>query len=330
MTPTEIDDLIYAATGLVVLDEEQEADPQTDRGFLLLEGLLVSSLIASNLSYKRKTKAGINQTIGQSLRLYELASVLSGISSMLSDTSKINAAQAAEIVTAAQVVIGRKTQASIARSITAPWLDAPIQWTDADTQAMQYLARNNALWMGKHFDDAQRAKAANIVTRDFSLFGDNPEKLATRIKEGLVSMVEATDAYWQTYATNALNYARSYSALRTFQKSGKSRYRIVAVLDSRTTTICRTLNGRVYEVEQALEHFDRVAQAQSVDELSRLHPFLKDEKDANGDRTGRHIYGDELSPQYIDENTPTERLVSAGIVAPPFHFNCRSRIEWID
>ena len=88
--------------------------------------------------------------------------------------------------------------------------------------------------MGKYFSETLVDKARNIITRDYSIYGDNPDKLKLRFKENMVAMVEATDSYWGTVATNALNHARSYSAIRTMSETGIIAYRIKAVLDSRT------------------------------------------------------------------------------------------------
>lgn len=208
---------------------------------------------------------------------------------------------------------------------TYSWTAEQTRWTTQDQIAMRALSDHQSLFMAQHFDQTLRDKARNIVARDYSLFADRPDLLAKRLKEGLVSMVEATDAYWQVVATTALNNARSYASLRWFSQNGIVAYQIEATLDSRTSAICRGLHGRVFPVAPAMESMDRMMQATSLDELDQISPMVRPNP-AGGFQIGRG------TPRFRFDaesalNISTPDLIDQGVMFPPFHFLCRSRIR---
>jgi len=365
---TLLDDLIYTETGVIILDQAAKsiADPTTLRGFLLHEGLLVKQLLTNSIPAKAALKAELNDLFSpESIAIHGSPAspyYQERVAEAWRNYSDSTVPHASRLIRDAQLDIGERTMMSWARqydSKTRPatvdagfktevsfsWEPEKTRWTEKDQYAMEFLGANNAIYMGKHFNERQVTMAKNIIARDQSLYADNPEKAGQRIKEGLVSMADVTDAYWKTVSTNALNNARSYAGLRYCAKRGIVAYRIRAVIDSRTTPICQSLNGRVFPVQQGLEVFEKMNSASSVEQLDLASPMVRTER-INGKPTGRYIVGkdekrwvfdslDDLQPwsglDADDEvkplKTSTEALTASGVMFPPFHFNCRSGLE---
>lgn len=207
---------------------------------------------------------------------------------------------------------------SAARQTTS-WNQQVIQWSAKDTVAMDYLGNSQALYAGKFIDKNLINRARNIITRDYSLYGDSPEKISQLIKDNLVEMVNVTDTYWRTVATNALANARSYANLRAFQETGVHSYVFVAVIDSRTTKICESLNGKVFPVRPALERMESAINAQDLESLDKFTPMV------------RTIPGDGLTfsaqGQTFGPDVSESWLIANGVTIPPLHFLCRSTIR---
>lgn len=209
---------------------------------------------------------------------------------------------------------------------TSSWNQYSAKWTQKDALAMNYLAKSQALYAGKFIDESLVKRARNIITRDYSLYGDNPAKIGELVKDGLVSMVDVTEPYWRTVAVNALNNARTYANLATMDEAGVQYFRFVAVLDERTTQICRHLDGKTWPVRPMLERMQKAQQATTLEELDRWTPMVRDVKNEAGEVIGFAI-GPKDSPTQFSTEIDTAALAAAGACIPPLHFHCRSTIK---
>jgi SPP1 gp7 family putative phage head morphogenesis protein len=191
---------------------------------------------------------------------------------------------------------------------------------------MEYLGRSHALYAGKYIEEGMVKRARNIITRDYSLYGDDAAAIGQRVKDGLVSMANVTDSYWQTVATNALAQARTYANLATMHAQGVSHYTFVAVLDERTTTICRSLAGKTWAVSPSLDRMERAISATELAELERSLPFVRDVPGADGETIG-FAFGPADNPTHFNAETDLAQLAAMGVNIPPLHFYCRSTIR---
>lgn len=95
----------------------------------------------------------------------------------------------------------------------------------------------------------------------------------------------------------------AYGMLHEARARGISRYRIDAVLDDRTTDICRNMNGREFSVEDAFSRTQMVLNIDDPQAVAEFAPF----PDIN------QLKGE-----------TNQRLQQNGFDVPPFHFLCRS------
>jgi hypothetical protein len=99
--------------------------------------------------------------------------------------------------------------------------------------------------------------------------------------------------------------------------------RIVATLDARTTEICRSLDGKLIRVG--------VAQA-AIERLNKLEPgeFAKEMYESE---VGKAISRDPANfvNGFIEDDgeTISDKLVETGRGFPPYHPNCRTRVEGV-
>jgi SPP1 gp7 family putative phage head morphogenesis protein len=146
--------------------------------------------------------------------------------------------------------------------------------------------------------------------------------------------------YWEVVAGSFIGRGRSCAQLSAFAEAGIERYRIEAVLDERTTPVCRFLHGKVFSVGSGLRTFERVETNPSA--LKDITPWVRE---GPNPETGRR----ELYVNRDGERLPVAEVVRSGVGAkddqgdframrgnqeladlglsfPPWHGLCRSSL----
>jgi len=83
-----------------------------------------------------------------------------------------------------------------------------------------------------------------------------------------------------------------------YERAGITRVKVKAILDKRTSAICRALNGRIIEVAELSRQKEAILSAQSKEELKQAQPWLK----------ASQVAGD----------------LPSGYGLPPYHYRCRT------
>lgn len=114
--------------------------------------------------------------------------------------------------------------------------------------------------------------------------------------------------YWRIVANAAASRSYHYGAIRAGQALGRRGYQIVAVLDTKTSDICRSMNGKQFWVADGVLQASRAAEAED-EAIKNVAPWLQPSE----------IIG--LS---------NDELRQMGFIVPPFHGGCRSTIKFVD
>ena len=93
--------------------------------------------------------------------------------------------------------------------------------------------------------------------------------------------------------------------IQAYDEVGVTKLQIVAVMDERTSAVCRQLNGRVIPVATAAGQRDLLMAAQDPEDVKTIAPWVP-AKDLEG-----------LSTKAINEQ---------GVIMPPYHFHCRTQV----
>jgi len=134
----------------------------------------------------------------------------------------------------------------------------------------------------------------------------DPNKLASQINKFLRGEIRrVVDVSANIVGTRVAAYGMFYEA----RVRGISRYRIDAILDDRTTDICRDMHGREFSVEQSYTKTATVLSETDPAKQKTLAPFPTLDE--------------------IKEKTDAE-LQAMGHSVPPFHFLCRSVVTLIE
>lgn len=100
----------------------------------------------------------------------------------------------------------------------------------------------------------------------------------------------------------------NYGALYEMHATGIASYQLEATLDQRTSQVCRRMHGKVFNVEQALTHTEKVLRTTDPQELRQAAPWIKSNK----------------ATLYQLEHLSNAELAGKGYSVPPFHPRCRT------
>lgn len=155
----------------------------------------------------------------------------------------------------------------------------------------------------RRMDKAKRFQKAQSLVKAEAI---DPDKLGKDINKYLRG-----ETYRVVNATSNLVGTRlaAYGMLHEARVRGIVRYRIDAVLDSRTTAICRNMNGRIMSVEPAFTTARTLLQIQDPSNLAKVAPW----------------------PGAVEEleGRADAELQQAGYQLPPFHYLCRSVVTLV-
>lgn len=126
-----------------------------------------------------------------------------------------------------------------------------------------------------------------------------------------------------------LGRARSSGLFACLAATGVQRFEFVAVVDHRTTDICRYLHGRTLSVQSALDAIGRSARAPAGEALDHW-PWCHTDGDeviaetVEGSRVVARL--DPAEPGGFLDGLNEAELEEAGLVLPPLHAYCRSTL----
>ncbi len=112
--------------------------------------------------------------------------------------------------------------------------------------------------------------------------------------------------YWEMLAEHVVTRSREFGKVSAYEKAGITEVKIVAVIDHRTSAICRFLNGKVIEVNKLVKQRDNLMNAKSVKGIKKLAPWYTDKQ-----------------VSVFEGKNPDKIPSSVGL--PPYHARCRTR-----
>jgi len=206
-----------------------------------------------------------------------------------------------------------------------------------------------------HLKSSQAAYVKDEYGRRLDQFGAEARRIVSEgleaglgrddISQGLAqaaknSFVERSPFYWDVVAGAFISNGRSFAQMSSYAEAGIERYIIEAVLDERTTEICRFLHGKTFSVKSALERFDRIEAMENPEDIKQVQPWVRE---AIEPETGRKVLYVDRGDDHVPiaqvtrsafgskddrgefRGSLSERdLNDLGIGFPPYHGLCRT------
>ena len=181
-----------------------------------------------------------------------------------------------------------------------------IAFDRVDLQAIESM-RNNFYWMRSEFNDKFQSRLMDITQKVFE--GEIPRaQMAAKLKEEFSNELKMDMSYFEGVSDHIISQSQNIARVNQARKYDAPFYKVVAIMDSKTSDICRSMNGRVIPAEHLERQANAITAAKSMAAKKaaatwRNEPYLgrSDKMDAN--------FG-----------------------LPPYHFRCRTEVVpvWVN
>ena len=209
-----------------------------------------------------------------------------------------------------------------------------------DKRIVRHLTSSQANFVRDEYGRRHEAfgERARQIVADGLEAGLGREDIARDLERAAREVIAGRGSfYWEVVAGSFVSRGRSFAQLSSYAEAGIDRYIIEAVLDERTTEICRFLDGKTFSVQTGLQTFEQVEA--NPDSAKELNPWVRDGVDAKGrqvmyvDRGGstrrvaivdRPGLGTRDERGSYSAGLSTSRLQDIGVSFPPYHGLCRT------
>lgn len=175
-----------------------------------------------------------------------------------------------------------------------------------DRTAINWFTKTQKFDFGKVFGDYEQEMFELVQAELKGHVGKRDDVLARAIADKLKGKMTEEKLYnrYGLVMANATNKARNYSRVLTYEQLNFYEIEIVAIIDQKTSRICKEMNGRRIEIKVAAQYV-REVMSTNPDKVVETFPWPK-EKDIP--------FG--ASTQEILDKCPCK--------LPPYHGHCRS------
>lgn len=185
--------------------------------------------------------------------------------------------------------------------------DIDFAFREADELATKWLADHHMYWVGdyydKHLSDALSKHVAAGMKDGLgrSAIGDSLEKFFVDYP----GVANKPASYWRSFAANGMNRTRQFGNIQAYDELDIIELVVLAVMDERTSAVCRNMNGRVIPVQACVGQRDMLMAAEDPEDVKTIAPWPKIES-------------------LMDRKT--KDVLADGVITPPYHGNCRTNL----
>ncbi|MDP3114696.1 MAG: hypothetical protein Q8M98_07965 [Candidatus Cloacimonadaceae bacterium] len=220
--------------------------------------------------------------------------------------------------------VNEPTKAYIDRCIRLGLRDTQVQapvktsiglWGIEDQHLSSTIQKQQIFWLGNHFEADIRQNFADVLSKAIEQ-GYTKEMLTDTLKQQFSDIGEKSQVYWQGLAEHTALRIREFGRLQGYKKAQAKYYKLVVILDDRTSDICLALaaQDKAYPLNDATEVMDNL--------------MALDTKSNNLDDARDYIkaLAPWVSNDQIVYNNNDEPIGVSGAHTPfpPFHWKCRT------
>lgn len=165
-----------------------------------------------------------------------------------------------------------------------------------DYRALELVGKQNYFWLMEHYGGEVQQGFDGLLNQAYAE-GWSRNRLADAMREHFRDLQPASRRYFEGLADHSTRKIREIGRVAGYERAGITHVKVKAILDRRTSKICRCLNGRIVPVATLAAQKERILNAEGKEELKRAAPWL----DLGA--------ADELPDRY-------------GL--PPYHYRCRT------
>lgn len=274
--------------------------------------LLLSTLLKAKFDKNKSVSELVDEFIKQNVKLAkkELEAQLANLLIFINENYNIDKKVLKELVNSKISSMGLSINPNNLEEIYAVLagknIAVNIVFDEIDIRAINAM-RNNFYWVGKEFNKGFSDRLKDIIESAFR--GDVARsELAQRLKDEFASELKQSVRYFEGVSDHIISQNQNISTVNQARKYGVKYYKVVAVMDSRTSAICRSMNGRLIPAEHIERQCDNIMNAKDMASKKAAATWAKAPYNGRSDK--------------MDSN----------FGMPPYHFRCRTEIvpAWVD
>ena len=274
--------------------------------------LLLSTLLKAKFDKNKSVSELVDEFIKQNAKLAkkELEAQLANLLIFINENYNIDKKVLKELVNSKISSMGLNINPNNLEEIYAVLagknIAVNIVFDEIDIMAINAM-RNNFYWVGKEFNKDFSDRLKDIIESAFRGEVARSE-LAGRLKEEFASELKQSVRYFEGVSDHIISQNQNISTVNQARKYGVKYYKVVAVMDSRTSAICRSMNGRLIPAEHIERQCDNIMNAKDMASKKAAATWAKAPYNGRSDK--------------MDSN----------FGMPPYHFKCRTEIvpAWVD
>lgn len=180
---------------------------------------------------------------------------------------------------------------------------------DKDLGALQSLQDFNCWWVRGKIVDKTKDIIQDLAKETLEN-GDTRAVFAEKLQTALLNDVKETKQYFELLADHVLTKTQNMGHVSGYEEAGVEYVRIVAVIDEKTSPICRRMNHRIFKVKDFRKQYDKIvsaAQKRDIEGVKAAQPMVN-----------------ASSFDKMPVNMRTKDFQDMGLNMPPYHFHCRT------
>ncbi|OJJ27986.1 hypothetical protein [Campylobacter concisus] len=274
--------------------------------------LLLSTLLKAKFDKNKGVSELVDEFIKQNAKLAkkELEAQLANLLIFINENYNIDKKVLKELVNSKISSMGLSISPNNLEEIYAVLagknIAVNIVFDEIDIRAINAM-RNNFYWVGKEFNKGFTGRLKDIIENAFRGEVARSE-LAGRLKDEFASELKQSVRYFEGVSDHIISQNQNISTVNQARKYGVKYYKVVAVMDSRTSAICRSMSGRLIPAEHIERQCDNIMNAKDMASKKAAATWAKEPYNGRSDK--------------MDSN----------FGMPPYHFRCRTEIvpAWVD
>lgn len=184
-----------------------------------------------------------------------------------------------------------------------------LSFTLPDLDAIAILRDQSSYWVRNAYSRALEGELESAMIAHFR-DGITRVQIAARLEAFLAEKNPAMKGYFDLLADHTVTTVAEIARTSGYVQAGVEYVEIVAVLDDRTSPVCRHLHGRIIPVSAMSDQRDAI-----LDAAKR--------GDYRAAEQAHTLYSGERAMALLLEPR-TSKLVASGVGLPPYHFRCRT------
>lgn len=183
--------------------------------------------------------------------------------------------------------------------------------TAKDLNALDIMRKDVLFWVGKSYD-RHFSEGMKLLVKDSFISGSSRIELVDKMAEYFNKEEPNMKEYLSLLADHNTTRIAEMGHVAGHEEAGVEYAEIVAVMDARTSPICRHLNGRLIPLSVMTDQRDKILEASTrhdIEAIKRIQPMMNE-------RSGKG--------QRMLGMRKTSEITDSGIGLPPYHFRCRT------